>query len=135
MNKSFSRMLIKDSEGNILVVQDKENLWNFPGGKREADETPLQCAKREVKEEIGVQVNKLYEIHQGTYEFSGIKWTGHFFIANSVSGIPSLKEMDKIKGIRFIKEYDQVEFPKELLGSVKYIFEESNFKLESTHWY
>ncbi|MCF6137758.1 NUDIX hydrolase [Pseudalkalibacillus berkeleyi] len=135
MNKSFSRVLIKDSEGNILVVQDRDNLWNFPSGKREADETLLQCAKREVKEEIGVQVNKLYEIHQGTYWFSGIKWTGHFFIANSVSGIPSLNEMDKIMGIRFIKDYEEVEFPEELLESVKYIFEESNFKFESTHWF
>ena len=30
------------------------NMWDFPGGGREANETPQQCAIREVKEEFGV---------------------------------------------------------------------------------
>ncbi|SFJ70547.1 8-oxo-dGTP diphosphatase [Halobacillus dabanensis] len=134
MDKSFSRTLIKDSDGDVLVVQDRDNLWNLPGGKREEGETPRQCAKREVKEEVGIRVNQLFEIHQGTYYFSGIKWTGHFFIANSVSGTPSLNEMNKIKGIRFVKDYNQAEFPEELLESVKYLFEDPKIKLESTYW-
>lgn len=56
-------MLIKDGDGTILVVQDRENVWNFPGGKQEAYETILQCAKREVSEEVGIKVNDLNEIH------------------------------------------------------------------------
>ena len=134
MTRSFSRVLIKDNSRNILVVQDRDNLWNLPGGKKEAGETPLQCGIREVKEELGVEVNKLHEIHQGTYEFSCIKWTGHFFVATSVNGVPSLNEMDKIKGIRFVKDYAEVEFPEVLLESIKYLFEEPKIKLESTFW-
>lgn len=135
MNKSFSRVLIKDEEGNILVVQDRENVWNFPGGKKEVYETILQCAKREVSEEIGIKVNDLNEIHKGKYVFSGVEWTGHFFLANSACGVPTLNERDKIKGLRFIKDYELVDFPKELLESVKSIFDYLHYKSESTYWY
>jgi 8-oxo-dGTP diphosphatase len=135
MNKSFSRVLIKDGDGKILVVQDRENIWNFPGGKQEASETIFQCAKREVSEEIGIKINDLNEIHQGKYIFSGVEWTGHFFLANSAYGVPYLNEIDKIKEIRFIKEYEQVDFPEELLESVKSIFNHLHSKTESTNWH
>jgi 8-oxo-dGTP diphosphatase len=32
------------------------NKWDFPGGGREGDETPQECAIREVQEEFGVSL-------------------------------------------------------------------------------
>lgn len=38
------------------------NIWEFPAGVLEPDETPLSCARREVLEETGYEVSKIKKI-------------------------------------------------------------------------
>ena len=52
-------------DGQILTIlrDDKAtipwpNLWELPGGGREGDETPFECAAREVYEELSIQLTK-----------------------------------------------------------------------------
>ncbi|MEZ4195210.1 MAG: NUDIX domain-containing protein [Candidatus Paceibacterota bacterium] len=48
--------------GDKLVMQLRDdkpglrfaNMWDFPGGGREGEETPIECAIREIKEEFGI---------------------------------------------------------------------------------
>jgi 8-oxo-dGTP diphosphatase len=134
MQNSFSRVLIKDANNNILVIQDRPDHWNFPGGKQEIDESPLECAIREVSEEIGIQIYDLTEIHQGYFNFGDTKWRGHFFFANSVSGVPDIKELDKIKEIQFINRFEKVSFPLEISDIIKQIFESPQVESMTTNW-
>lgn len=47
-----------------LVMQLRDNkpglrfagMWDFPGGGREEDETPIECAVREIQEEFGISL-------------------------------------------------------------------------------
>ena len=34
------------------------NMWDFPGGGREKDETPFECVQREVFEELGLKLEE-----------------------------------------------------------------------------
>ena len=53
--------ILRDREGRILVAQRPEGkhlagLWEFPGGKSDRGEAPLDALRRELAEEIGIEV-------------------------------------------------------------------------------
>ena len=55
--------LIDDWQILTILRDDKPtipwpNLWELPGGGREGDETPFECAAREVYEELKIQLSK-----------------------------------------------------------------------------
>ncbi|RBP86861.1 8-oxo-dGTP diphosphatase [Cytobacillus firmus] len=135
MQNIFTRVLIKDEDHHILVVQDRGDLWNFPGGKQEIGETPSECAKREVKEEIGLTVHVLTEVYQGNFFFSDTRWTGYFYFADSVSGVPCMNELKKIKGIRFVNDAGKVNFPDELSVIYDGLFKDDLILGKTTNWF
>jgi 8-oxo-dGTP diphosphatase len=52
-----------DADGRVLIAQRPEGkmmagLWEFPGGKIEADERPEQTLIRELSEELGIIVSE-----------------------------------------------------------------------------
>ena len=53
-----------DPDGRVLIAQRPPGkplagLWEFPGGKVEADERPEESLIRELQEELGIAVNAL----------------------------------------------------------------------------
>ena len=49
------KALIINSKGNILLAFNN-NTYQFPGGHTDDDETIEECMKREIKEEVGIEV-------------------------------------------------------------------------------
>ncbi|MEN3953326.1 NUDIX hydrolase [Iodidimonas sp. SYSU 1G8] len=76
-------------DGKVLVYQRDDfpglryaGLWDLPGGGREGDETPLECALRETEEEFALRLDPASILWHRAYpsaDFSGL--TAHFFVA------------------------------------------------------
>lgn len=66
MNKqSFNGVKIAlITQDNQVVVMLRDNkpglrfagMWDLPGGGREKDESPVECAQREVREELSIDI-------------------------------------------------------------------------------
>jgi len=78
-------------DGKLLVTQRYTKahlggLWEFPGGKRESEETFEQCLVRELREELGIEVAVGELVESLTHEypektvhlrFYRCQWTQH----------------------------------------------------------
>ena len=77
-------------DGRLLITQRPDDshlggLWEFPGGKREPNETFEQCLVREIREELGMDIaaDELFEEITHAYnertvhiKFFTCRWTG-----------------------------------------------------------
>jgi len=61
-------------DGQLLITQRPAGghlagLWEFPGGKREPGESFEQCLRRELKEELGIEVEIHEEVEAITHRY------------------------------------------------------------------
>lgn len=86
----------------ILVVQrsDKMKLplkWEFPGGKLEEGESEIDCIKREIKEEINIDIDVVRKISNSVYDYGDFKINLIPFIASYSAGEVQLSEHNDYK--------------------------------------
>lgn len=68
------------------------NLWEFPGGKIEVGELPEETLKRELIEELKIEVSVGEQVESTYYEYDAFTIQLTTFYANITSGIPELME-------------------------------------------
>jgi 8-oxo-dGTP diphosphatase len=68
---------IIEKDGKILIAKRRKNdplkdKWEFPGGKIEPNETPEECLRRELYEELGIDTKIGEFICSNKYDYSHI---------------------------------------------------------------
>ena len=102
-------VIIENDNEEILLMQrgestDHDNLkWENCGGRLEEDESFEAAAKREVLEELGVQVANLLEVlDYNSEDGTGRIWHSKVFEVKII-GEPQIMEKDLCKEIRWFK--------------------------------
>ncbi len=101
--------------GKLLITQRHADahlggLWEFPGGKREPDETFEQCLVREIREELGVEISvgALFEEISHAYPEKSVRLK--FFVCKLLSGEPQPLDCASFKWVGK-SELDDHTFP------------------------
>lgn len=114
-HKIIGVAVIWNSSGQILIDRRRPlgvmgGLWEFPGGKIEPGETVIECIQREIKEELGIniEVGELLMTIDHTYTHLRVTLTVHH--CKYVSGVPQPIECDEVRWVN-LDELSQFEFP------------------------
>ena len=59
MNSKNFEALVFDRDDRLLALQNDDGLWELPGGGWEHGETLEQALRREVREELGVEIDRI----------------------------------------------------------------------------
>jgi mutator protein MutT len=101
--------------GKLLITQRRANdhlpnLWEFPGGKVEVGETFEDCLKREILEELGIQIKIGKAVEEITHSYPEKTVRLKFFQCRLVSGEPRAIHCQDWKWVD-AEELLQNEFP------------------------
>ena len=89
--------VIRDGVGRVLLAQrpprhQHAGLWEFPGGKREPEETPEAALRRELEEELGIQAGKLNALIRVPFDYPQRAIELDAYELESFSGEPVARE-------------------------------------------
>ena len=96
-----------DADRRVLIAQRPEGksmagLWEFPGGKVEAGETPEAALIRELEEELGIQTKTacLAPLSFASHSYENFHLLMPLYVCRKWQGIPQPKEHIALKWVR-----------------------------------
>jgi ADP-ribose pyrophosphatase YjhB (NUDIX family) len=79
------KVVIENTEGKFLLVRVGYGAkkWAWPGGKVDRGEASVEAARRELREESGIQVDTLHDMGTKAYRWEGKQDTVYFFAGST----------------------------------------------------
>ena len=102
-----SAVALIDIDGRVLIAQRPEGksmagVWEFPGGKVEAGETPELALMRELEEELGIETweSCLAPLTFASHTYDDFHLLMPLFACRKWKGTPHGKEGQNLKWVR-----------------------------------
>jgi len=100
--------ILRDSAGRILITERRcdgpfDGLWEFPGGKIHAGESPAEALRRELAEELGIEVTVSRPYMDLHHEYPDRAVDLEFFLVTDWQGEPVGLES---QGLRWVSPAD-----------------------------
>ncbi|MFN3524025.1 MAG: 8-oxo-dGTP diphosphatase MutT [Phenylobacterium sp.] len=96
-----------DVDGRVLICQRAKGkqlagLWEFPGGKVEAGETPEACLIRELEEELGIVVTGacLAPFVFASHDYESFHLLMPLFLCRRWTGVVTAKEHEALAWVK-----------------------------------
>lgn len=113
-------------ENKILICQRSEKMklplkWEFPGGKIEENESKKECLKREIKEELALNIQVLTPLEIVTHHYPNFSIALYPFLCRIISGKPKIVEHAQVKWVTLdeLDSYDWAEADLPILEELK----------------
>ncbi|WP_373229005.1 8-oxo-dGTP diphosphatase MutT [Cohnella sp.] len=122
--------IIENEQGQILIARrrmgkSQAGLWEFPGGKIEMGETPEACLVRELREEMGIEIEPYAWFGVNEYDYGTARIKLIAYLAKKLSGTIRLVDHDAYLWVHRseLSEYEwaqaDIRFVEMLLGNNK----------------
>ena len=104
-----------DADGRVLIAQRPEGkmmagLWEFPGGKIEADERPEQTLIRELSEELGIIVSEacLAPVTFASHSYANFHLLMPLYVCRRWEGTVTAREGQQLAWVKpnRLRDYD-----------------------------
>lgn len=127
--------LILNDDGEVLLCKRSKNAsnerecWEAPGGAVEYGETLENAVKREIKEELAIDLELLEQFPAGDHIIPGDHqhWVATTFLAKIIEGIPNIMEPEKCDEIKWFS-FDALPSPLSIITQMDITHYKAKYK-------
>ena len=105
-------------DGRIILLKNEREEWDFPGGKIQLNNSPIETLKREIKEELNIYVNNEKLVDIKNIYINNLNIIVVFYIVNVDSNHPidisfehieyNFFKKDQIENLNILEEYKEI---------------------------
>ena len=96
--------ILQDASDRILIAdrtrsRSLKGHWEFPGGKVNAGESSEDALRRELAEELGIEIAAATRFHYSEHDYSHMSVAIEFFLVPAWKGTPDGREGQQIRWV------------------------------------